>query len=77
MWKPRDVDQWRKDMGKRLRELIKAKYGYRQEKVFAEEIGMSQGSVSDIINGKATPHALTLLKIMENTNMSVTYILKG
>ena len=77
MWKPNHVEQWRGAMGQRLREIIKVKYGTRKEHQFAEEIGISQGSLSEILNGISTPSALTLLKIMENTNMSVTYILRG
>jgi len=77
MWKPKHVEQWRIDMGQRLRVLIKVKYGKRKEHVFAEEIGISQGSLSEILNGISTPSALTLLKIIENTNMSVIYILRG
>ena len=77
MWDPTDVGDWRLAMGDRLRTLIAAKYGKRQERVFAQEIGISQGSLSEILNGISTPSALTLLKIMENTDMSVTYVLKG
>ena len=62
-WTSRQKADWQNDMGKRLRELIEDAYGYRQEYKFAKEIGISQGSLSDILNGKSTPSAYTLVKM--------------
>lgn len=71
------IDNWKVDMGQRLRDEITEKFGRRSERKFAKAINISPGSLSEILNGISTPSALTLLKIMENTNMSVMYILKG
>jgi transcriptional regulator with XRE-family HTH domain len=76
-WDEAERKEWQIDMGKRLREVIKGKYGYRKEYLFAKDIGISQGSLSEIISGISTPSALTLLKIMENTDINVNYILRG
>jgi len=62
-WTERQKAEWQKEMGQRLREAIEAEYGYRQEYVFAKAIGISQGSLSDIISGKSTPSAYTLVKM--------------
>lgn len=76
-WDDKDIASWKRDMGIRLCTAIEATRGYRKEYLFAKEIGISQGSLSDIINGRSTPSALTLLKIMENTDFNIEYILKG
>ena len=62
-WTERQKAEWQKEIGRRLREAIEAEYGYRQEYVFAKAIGISQGSLSDIISGKSTPSAYTLVKM--------------
>lgn len=72
---PKQVDKWKKEVGQRLRDAIKLYYGYRQECVFAELVGISQGSLSDILNGKSSPSALTLKKIGEKTNIDILKLL--
>lgn len=62
-WTDRQKAEWQKDVGKRLREIIEDVYGYRQEYRFARDVGISQGSLSDILNGKSTPSAYTLIKM--------------
>lgn len=62
-------------IGKRIRE-------YRQNKGvkvadFAALIGISQGSLSDIENGKTKPSAETLASIVRNTDIDATWLLTG
>jgi transcriptional regulator with XRE-family HTH domain len=76
-WTVVEIDQWKADVGQRLRKAITKRYGKRNEYQFAQDIGISQGSLSDIVNGRSSPSALTLLKIKENTTISINYILKG
>ena len=76
-WTEEEIADWKKAMGQRLRKLIEATEGKRKEFVFAEKIGISQGSLSDILNGKNIPTAFTLLKIMQNTDISIEHILRG
>lgn len=64
-WTDRQKAEWQKDVGKRLREIIEDVYGYRQECRFARDVGISQGSLSDILNGKSTPSAYTLVKMKD------------
>lgn len=63
-WTKQDKLDWQVSVGKRLREAIHKYYGPRSEHQFAKDIGISQGSLSDICNGNSQPSALTLLKII-------------
>ena len=76
-WTDRQKAEWQKDVGKRLREVIEDVYGYRQEYRFAKEVGISQGSLSDILNGKSTPSAYTLIKIESAIGFKADTILGG
>ena len=68
---------WSVDMGQRIKAYIAKQYGKGRQGEFAKLIGISQGSLSDIINGKSTPSALTLLKFAHNSTISINYLLKG
>ena len=72
---PKQIDQWKREVGERLREEIKHDFGYRKEYQFAEYIGISQGSLSDILNGKSSPSALTLKYIAEKTPINIVKLL--
>ena len=78
-WTDRQKAQWQEDLGQRLRDKITDQYGYRQEYVFAKAIGISQGSLSDIINGKSLPSAYTLIKMarVSEGNFDIESILGG
>ena len=76
-WTDQEKDQWKKEVGQRLRETINRYYGDRSENTFAKDIGISQGSLSDILNGNSAPSALTLLKMMRNTSIGIELLLGG
>lgn len=76
-WTPREYAQWKKDLGDRLRKSIDLEYGERRQFKFAKDVGISQGSLSEIINGISTPSALTLMKIMERSEIDVVRLLRG
>jgi len=76
-WNEREFHQWKRDVGTRLRKAIEVEYGERQMFQFAKDVGISQGSLSEIVNGISLPCAHTLFKITENTTISVQYLLKG
>ncbi len=76
-WTEEQYRQWRKDLGQRLRRAIEKRKGKRKEKEFAEDVDISQGSLSEIISGKSTPSAFTLLKIDQNSTISMIYLLRG
>jgi transcriptional regulator with XRE-family HTH domain len=44
---------------------------------FAKQIGISQGSLSDIENEKTKPSAETLSSIVRNTDIDATWLLTG
>lgn len=74
-WREGDYHQWKKEVGQRLRLAIKKRYGKRRECEFANEIGVSQGSLSEIINGISAPSALTLFKIQFHTTINISRLL--
>lgn len=76
-WTERECAEWKMDVGKRLRIAVDSQYGDRKQYEFAKDVGISQGSLSEIINGISTPSSLTLLKIIENSDIDVIDILKG
>jgi len=71
------IDNWKIDMGQRLRDVIKGRFGPLAEHKFAKCINISQGSLSDILNGHNTPSAFTLFKIGDRTTIDIKYILMG
>jgi transcriptional regulator with XRE-family HTH domain len=62
-------------LGGRLK-LYRKKIGMNQ-KQFAAKLGISQGSLCDIENGKTEPSAQTLTSISENTHMNLRWLLTG
>ncbi|MBM9546127.1 helix-turn-helix transcriptional regulator [Leptospira sp. 201903074] len=62
-------------MGNRFRELIKSLS--LTQKDFAIRIGVSQGFVSEIINGKNLPSQETLTKISKEFNVNLDWLLAG
>lgn len=68
---------WRKQVGTRLRRAIEKRYGARHEAQFAKDIGISQGSLSDICRGNTTPSAFTLLKIDQHSTINIMRLLRG
>ncbi len=63
----------KKQIGKRLREwrMEKGWKGYQS----AKAIGISQGSLSDIENGKSYPSAPTIIKLMTRTDIDIYWLL--
>lgn len=76
-WTRRQQEAWQLTVGQRLAHLIEDTLGKRKQWRFAKIIGLSQGSLSDIIRGKSSPSALTLLKIDANTNINILELLRG
>ena len=76
-WNRREYADWKIDVGARLFNAIEKEYGERKMFVFAKNVGISQGSLSEIINGISTPSALTLMKIMENSDIDIAHLLRG
>lgn len=62
-------------IGQRLREYRKKK-GYKIKEL-ANIIGFSQGGLSDIENEKADPSTQTLLKLVQNTDINLAWLLTG
>jgi len=62
-------------IGQRLEEYRKTK-GYKVQEL-AAMIGLSQGSLSDIKNGKTQPHADTIEKIVRNTDINAHWLATG
>ena len=67
---------WKMEVGRRLRKEITKRYGYRRENVFAKDIGISQGSLSDIINGHSSPSAETLSRMIHHSTINIKGLLK-
>jgi transcriptional regulator with XRE-family HTH domain len=62
------------DIGNRIRELR----GFRRtQKEFAEQLGVSQATVSKLEKGLVLPTSALLLKLSEISGKSVDWILKG
>jgi len=72
-----DEKKWRAGVGVRLRKAIKNRYGNRCENKFAKDIGISQGSLSEICRGLTTPSALTLHKIDLYSTINIKQLLRG
>ncbi len=71
-------EQWQKEVGQRLRDEIKKRYGAKMENYFSIEImDMSQGSLSEIVRGISLPSAFTLYKLATRTNINIVKLLKG
>lgn len=68
---------FKKRVGKRLRAEIKLNFGSRKEFKFAKQIRISQGSLSDILNGHSSPSAETLVKIHNQGRINMMYLLTG
>lgn len=62
-------------LGARLKEY-RLKKGLKLRQL-AEQIGYSQGGLSDIENGKASPSTETLLKIIQNTDINLGWLFTG
>jgi transcriptional regulator with XRE-family HTH domain len=62
-------------IGQRLREYRKNK-GFKIKEL-ANIIGFSQGGLSDIENEKADPSTQTLLKLVQNTDINLAWLLTG
>lgn len=62
-------------IGRRIREYRQG----REIKIadFAKQIGISQGSLSDIENEKTKPSAETISSIVRNTDIDATWLLTG
>lgn len=69
-------DRWKKAVGKELRKQIIKHYGEQRECDFAKDIGISQGSVSEIVNGISSPSGLTLKLIDEFTDINPMKLLR-
>lgn len=72
---PKQIDKWKHKVGYKLRLAIFDRLGYRKEYKFAKLIGISQGSLSDILNGNSAPSALTLKYISEKTDIDIVKLL--
>lgn len=69
-------DKWKLALGKDLRKQIIKHYGENSEWEFARDIGISQGSVSEIVNGISAPSGLTLKLIDEHTKINIMRLLR-
>jgi peptidoglycan hydrolase-like protein with peptidoglycan-binding domain len=69
----KSIGNQKRAIGKRLREWRKEKdwKGYQS----AKAIGISQGSLSDIENGKSFPSAPTIIKLMNKTEIDIYWLL--
>jgi len=76
-WTDRQKDQWQQAVAYRLREMIADRHGKRKEYRFAKAIGISQGSLSDLLNGHSMPAAHTLVKMATVLGVNVSDILGG
>jgi len=72
-----DETKWRVGVGARLRKAITNRYGARCENKFAKDIGISQGSLSEICRGLTTPSAFTLYKIDLHSTINIKQLLRG
>ena len=70
-------EDFRAGVGERLRAAILKKYGYRAESLFAESIGVSQATISDICRGNTAPSAFTLFKIDQFSSIDIKKLLRG
>ena len=77
IWTTKQKEHWSRDVAEGLREMIKDQYGYRADYKFAADIGISQGSLSDLLNGHSLPAAYTLVKMADVLGTTVGEILKG
>lgn len=69
-------NKWKKALGKELRKQIVKHYGENSEFEFAHDIGISQSSVSEILNGITSPSGLTLKLIDQFTKINVMKLLR-
>lgn len=68
---------FKKRVGKRLRGEIESNFGKRKEYKFAKQIKISQGSLSDILNGNSSPSAETLVRIHNRGKINMIFLLTG
>lgn len=64
-------------MSKDIGERVKAVRGLLNQREFAEALGVSHGSVSQIEQGKAMPSGEFLLRINQQFNADITWLLTG
>jgi len=77
MFTAKQSAKFKKEVGKRLRDEITSMFGERCENVFASRIGISQGSLSDILNGHSSPSARTLFLITTYSRINIRWLLTG
>jgi len=78
--KPKPVlskSEWQAEVGKRLRDEIKRSFGVRAERKFAQRVGLPQGCLSQILNGKFSPSAWTLFNIQTKAFINISWLLTG
>lgn len=66
----------KKHLGIKLRQYIEVFEGRRKEYEFANRIGISQGSLSDILNGKSWPSCPTLIKLAKYGEINLEEMLE-
>jgi len=68
--------RWKTALGIELKKQIIKYYGEHRVFEFAQDIGVSQGSVSEIVNGISAPSSLTLKLIDQFTEINVMGLLR-
>lgn len=66
----------KKRLGEKLRHYIKVFEGPHKEHKFAKRIKISQGSLSDILNGKSYPSCKTLIKMAKYGKVTLEEMLE-
>ena len=69
--------KFKQAVGQRLRSQIEYRFGKRKEYMFAKQIKISQGSLSDILNGNSSPSAETLVRIHNRGKINMVFLLTG
>lgn len=70
-------DDYSGAVGARLMQWLTKNGYHRQMFKFAAEIGLSQGSLSDLINGKSCPAAATLARFHAYAGIDIVWLLTG
>lgn len=68
---------WKREMGRRLRTVSVNYFGKKGQHKFANHLGISQGSLSDLINGVSAPSAETLKALTLRTPVDIRWLITG
>ena len=65
-------DEWKKDFADRLGAVVQG-----TQEIFAQEIGISQGALSDYLDAKSLPGTQVLRGLLEQKNVNINWLLTG